>query len=162
MILSSGCSCARRGPAPAPLVLAMVAGLLLLACEREAKKGVGLLGLKAPTTLPQDTIANPFVRTPEGLFTRTVFAGDDEGLHLEVRELYLPPNGKAEGLRWSGGVLLEVVSGDGRATVGGGEGRAFPIGSTLSLDEGTPLAIVADSTPVMVLAYLIATKRGTP
>lgn len=103
--------------------------------------------------------AHPFAKQGANLFTRTVFETDGPGnMHIEVRDVLIPPHTKSTVEALPGPVV--VVPASGKATLPGGkQADAATEGAIRSVPAGQPLELEnSESGPAMVRLYVIRAR----
>ncbi len=103
--------------------------------------------------------AHPFARQPDNYYARTTFETDGPGnVHIEVRDLLIPPRSKSTVPASSGPVIVDVTS--GKATLSTGDKpEALTVGAMRSLPAGRALQFEnRDAGPALVRVYVIRAR----
>lgn len=148
------------------LTLRCLAGTTLLAlaclqtgCQSEPERESTPLLAEAPkdqSNFSQATSKNPYKEVAKNLLERTVFeTAGPSGTQIELRDVFVAPGTKVEGVSLPGPAVLQVVSGEGGATIAG-KSQELKMGAAVTLPQDTPCVLESRGImPLVLRAHII-------
>lgn len=99
---------------------------------------------------------NPYKEVAKNLLERAVFeTAGPPGTQLELRDLFVAPGTKVENVSLPGPAVLQVVSGEGSAIVGG-KSQELTMGTALTLPQDTSCALESRGVmPLVLRAHIV-------
>ena len=94
---------------------------------------------------------NPYKEVAKNLLERTVFeTAGPSGTTLELRDVFVAPGAKAENVSLPGPAVLQVVGGEGTATIAG-KPQELNMGTAVTLPQDTSCALESRGIMPLVL-----------
>lgn len=99
---------------------------------------------------------NPYKEVAKNLLERTVFETvGPSGTRVELRDVFVAPGTKVENVSLPGPAVLQVMSGEGSATIGG-KSQELNVGTTVTLPQDTSCALESRGiTPLIFRAHIV-------
>ena len=148
------------------LSLRWSAGSMLLAlaclgtgCQSEpARENTPLLSEARADESKFSTAAskNPYKEVAKNLLERTIFeTPGPSGTQVELRDVFVAPGTKVENVSLPGPAVLQVVSGEGGATIGA-KSQELKMGTAVSLPQDTSCALESRGImPLVLRAHIV-------
>lgn len=99
---------------------------------------------------------NPYKEVAKNLLERTVFeTPGPSGTQVELRDVFVAPGSKAESVSLPGPAVLQVVSGEGSATIGG-RSQELKMGTVVTLPQDATCALESRGVmPLVLRAHIV-------
>lgn len=148
------------------LILRWSAGTTLLAfaclgtgCQSEPARENTLLLAEAradESNFSPATSKNPYKEVAKNLLERTLFeTAGPSGTHIELRDVFVAPGTKVENVSLPGPAVLQVVSGEGSATIAA-KSQELKMGTSVTLPQDTSCVLESQGImPLVLRAHIV-------